>query len=82
MKEAFRNAFFNNVVGDKGSQYFYDIAKSWAVILVASICAIIIAFGYLMLIRFLGGVIIWVSVAFSIAVLVSAGIYSYLYARP
>lgn len=82
MKEAFRDAFFNNVLGDKTTQYFYDIAKSWAVILVASICSVIIAYLYLFMIRFMGGVIIWISVAVSITVLVSAGIYSYMYARP
>jgi choline transporter-like protein 2/4/5 len=82
MKEAFRNAFFNNVVGDKGTQYFYDIGKSWPVILVASICSVIIAYIFLFMIRYMGGVIIWVSVALSIVILVGAGIYSYLYARP
>jgi hypothetical protein len=82
MKDAFRDAFFNNVVGDKGAQYFSDIGKSWGVILVASICSVIIAYGYLFMIRFMGGIIIWISVAVSIIVLVAAGIYSYLYARP
>ena len=82
MKTAFRDAFFANVLGDKSTQYFYDIANSWAVILVASICSVIIAYLYLFMIRYMGGIIIWISVAASIILLVGAGIYSYLYARP
>ena len=82
MKDAFRDAFFNNVLGDATTQYFYDIGRSWAVILVASICSVIIAYLYLFMIRYLGGVIIWISVAVTELVLVAAGLYSYLYARP
>lgn len=82
MKTAFKDAFFNTVMGDKFTQYFYDIYKCWAVILVASICSVIIAYIYLFMIRFMGGVIIWVSFAISLLVLVGAGFYSYFGAMP
>ena len=82
MKDAFRDAFFNNVLGDATTQYFYDIGRSWAVILVASICSVIIAYLYLFMIRYMGGVIIWISVAVTELVLIAAGLYSFLYARP
>lgn len=51
MKKAMRDAFFNTVLGDKGTQYFYDIGECWAVILVASICTVIIAYLYMLLLK-------------------------------
>jgi len=82
MKQAFTDVFFESVLGDEATKYIYDIARSWAVILVASACSIVIAYIYLFMIRLFGGFIIWISVALTIAVLVAAGVYSYLYARP
>jgi hypothetical protein len=82
MKQAFTDVFFKTVLGDEATKYIYDIARSWAVILVSSVCSVVIAYLYLFMIRLFGGLIIWISVALSIAVLVGAGVYSYLYARP
>jgi hypothetical protein len=81
MKEVFKNAFFNNVMSNKLSLYFYDIYKCWLVILVASICSVVIAYLYLFAIRFMGGMIIWVSFFVTLAALISAGFYSFFYAR-
>lgn len=82
MKKAFSDAFFNSVLGNQATTYFYDIYKSWAVILVASLLAVIVAYMYLFLIRYLGGVIIWLSFAVSFLVILGAGFYSYFWARP
>lgn len=81
LKDAFREAFFSSVVGNKGTQYFYDIYASWAVILVASICSILIAYLYLFVLRALGGVIIWITIALTFVILLAAGFYSYFVAK-
>lgn len=81
MKQVFQNAFFNNVLGNKLSVYFYDIYKCWLVILVASILSVVLAYLYLFLIRLMGGLIIWVSFGVTLAALISAGFYSFFYAR-
>lgn len=81
MKDAFREAFFSSVVGNKGTQYFYDIYKSWAVILVASIVSILIAYAYLFVLRAIGGIIIWASIILTFIILIAAGFYSYFYAK-
>lgn len=60
----------------------YDIYKSWPVILVASVVAVIIAYMYLFLIRYLGGVMLWISFAFSLILFISAGFYTWFWARP
>lgn len=81
MKDAFREAFYTSVVGNKGTQYFYDIYKSWAVILVASIVSILIAYVYLFIMRKLGGMIIYLSILFSLILMLGGGFYSYFYAK-
>jgi len=81
MKDAFREAFFSSVVGNKGTQYFYDIYKSWAVILVASIVSILIAYAYLFVLRAIGGIIIWASIILTFIILIAGGFYSYFYAK-
>jgi len=81
MKDAFKDAFFNSVVGNKMTTYFYDIYKSWAVLLVASFVSVIIAYLYLFVVRKVGGHIIWCSIAISFITLTGAGLYGYFYAR-
>jgi choline transporter-like protein 2/4/5 len=81
LKSSFKDAFFKSVVGDKGTTYFYDIYKSWAVILVASIVAVIIAYIYLIILRYMGGWIIYISIGLTFVVLSAAGLYSYFIAR-
>jgi hypothetical protein len=81
MVEVFKDAFYENVMGNGGAEIFYDIQTCWAVILVASICTFILAYIYLFLIKLLGGIIIWVSLACSLLLFIGAGFYSYFPAR-
>lgn len=81
MKEVFREAFYENVMGNGGAQIFYDIQKCWAVILVATICTFLIAYAYLFLIKLFGGIILWISFGASLLLFIGAGLYSYFPAR-
>jgi hypothetical protein len=76
-----RDAFFNSVLGDKGTQYFYDIGTTWAVLLVASICTVVIAYLYMLLLKQLAGLMIYISIGVTEILLVVGGFYSYFYAR-
>lgn len=82
VKDAFKEAFFANVLGDQGTQYMYDIGKSWVVLLVSCFIAVAISYIYLALIRCFGGIMIWVAFVLSLLILVAGGIYTYFYARP
>jgi hypothetical protein len=44
--------------------------------------ACIFGYCYLLIIRFIGGVIIWATLAVSIIILASSGFYTYFHARP
>jgi hypothetical protein len=79
---AFKKAFFESSYGAATAQYFYDIAKSWQVILISAFVACIFGYCYLLIIRFIGGVIIWATLAVSIIILASSGFYTYFHARP
>lgn len=82
VKNAFKEAFFANVLGDNGTQYVYDLGKSWVVLLVSCFIAVAISYIYLALIRCFGGLMIWVAFAISLLILIVAGLYTYFYARP
>jgi len=79
---AFKKAFFESAYGSKSSQYFYDIGKTWHVILVSAIVACIFGYIYLIVLRFIGGIIIWFSLAISLSILAASGFYTYFHARP
>jgi hypothetical protein len=76
-----KDAFFKSVYGNINSQYFYDIGRSWAVILVASFAAILVGYLYLIVLRYLGGNLVWISFFLTVCTLIGAGFYSYFYAR-
>ncbi len=58
----FKRLFDDTVMGDKLTSYIADIAYSWRLIAICSATAVILAYLYLILIRFLGGVIIWLTI--------------------
>lgn len=78
---AFQRAFFSSSYGAASAQYFYDIARSWPVILVAALVAMILGYLYLFLLRLMGGALIWVSFVSTFLILFGAGFYTYFYAR-
>ena len=81
MKEIFRDAFYEHIMAEGGSQIFYDVQKCWAVILVGTLCAIVISYVYLFIIKYLGGIIVWVSLFGSVILFAGAGWYSFVPAR-
>lgn len=58
----FKRLFDDSVMSDKLTSYVADIAYSWKVILAGSLTAIILGYLYLLIIRCVGGVIIWLSI--------------------
>jgi len=81
MYVAFKEAFYESALGNKGTAYFYDIYKCWAVLLIGSLITCIFAYLYLFVVRWVGGIIIWASIILTFVVLICAGCYSYFYAR-
>jgi len=78
---AFKDAFFNSVLGNKGSAYFYDIAATWQVLLVGGFATILIAYLYLFLIRWTAGIIVYAAIVVSELLLLAGFFYSYYSAR-
>ena len=75
-------SFFGASYGTSSSQYFYDIGRSWAVILISTIIAVAVSYLYLVLIKYLGGILIWLSIALTASIFFAGGFYSFFYARP
>lgn len=75
--EAFKTAFYESASGQKAAIYAYDIASSWRVIAISAVVAIIIAYAYLFLIKAVGGIIIYVSIAIIILSLTLGGGYMF-----
>lgn len=49
--------------------------------MVSAVVAMVLGYLYLFLLRLLGGVIIWISIAATFLLLFGAGFYTYFYAR-
>ena len=60
--KTFKKLFNDTVMEDKVTSYLADIANSWQVILISSITAILLGYIYLILIRWMGAFIIWLSI--------------------
>ncbi len=60
-------------MNDKFTSYIYDIVNAWKVLLVCAATSILLGYLYLLLIRLLGAVIIWISIlALEISLIVAA----------
>jgi hypothetical protein len=79
--DAFKTAFFSNSYGATSALYFYDIARGWPVILVAVLFSVLLGYSYLVILKYLGGVMIWISLGLTVAILFSSGFYTYYFAR-
>ena len=75
--KTFKKLFNDTVLEDKVTSYLADIANSWQVILVASITSILLGYIYLILIRWLGAFIIWLSIILLQLSLIGGGVYMY-----
>jgi uncharacterized membrane protein YagU involved in acid resistance len=80
--EAFKKGFFESVYGAESARYVNDVIKSWPIILGAAILAVVFGYIYLFVIQYVGGLIIWGSLAATLVIMISAGLYSYFVARP
>jgi hypothetical protein len=67
-------------MGDDYAGFFYDIYRSWWVILTCCLVAIVIAFGYLYFVKVMGGYLLWFSFIATIIILTVMGSSSYGYA--
>ena len=74
-------SFFGASYGTSSSQYFYDVGKSWPVILISVLLAVIISYLYLVVVRVLGGVLIWLSIALTASIFFTGGFYTFFYAK-
>ena len=75
--KTFKKLFNDTVMSDKVTSYIADIGRSWQVILVASITAILLGYIYLLLIRCMGALIIWLSIVLLELSLIGGGVYMY-----
>ena len=78
--KTFKRLFEDTVMQDKGTQYIADIAYSWKVILICSFTCIVLGYLYLLLIRLIGGLIVWLSIILIQISLIAGGVYVYLQA--
>ena len=75
--KTFKKLFNDTVMSDKVTSYLADIANSWQVILIASITSILLGYIYLLLIRCMGALIIWLSIILLELSLIGGGVYMY-----
>jgi len=64
-------------MNDKMTSYIADIANAWKVILACSGTAIILGYTYLLLIRCIGALIVWLSIVLIQLSLIGGGYYVY-----
>lgn len=76
--KTFKKLFNDTVMNDKLTSYIADISYSWACILVCSFTAIVLGYLYLILIRYIGALIIWLSIALLQLSLIGGGVYMYM----
>ena len=75
--ETFKRLFNETILADKMTAYLADIAYSWKVIAVCSGTSIILGYLYLLIIRLIGALIVWLSIFLIQAALIAGGAYTY-----
>ena len=78
--ETFEKLFEETVMNDKLTSYIYDIATAWKVIAICSGTAIVLGYLYLLLIRCMGAIIVWLSIILLQLSLIAGGAYVYMQA--
>jgi hypothetical protein len=64
-------------MNDKITQYIADISYSWKVIAISSATAIVLGYLYLLVIRCMGAIIVWLSIILLQVSIIAAGAYVY-----
>lgn len=80
MENAFKSAFFNQLLGNKWATYAFDIYKSWWIILVSVVVAWIFATVFLYAIKKFGGIMLWVSFLCTGIIFFVLGFYAFFFA--
>ena len=75
--EKFKEMFEDIVMNDKLTSYLADIAYAWKTILTCSVTAIVLGYIYMLLIKCMGGLIVWLSIILILVSLWAGGYYMY-----
>lgn len=75
--ETFTKLFQDTVMGDKLTSYIADIAYTWKVIAICTLTCILLAYLYLLLIKYIGGILVWLSILLIQLSLIGGGVYVY-----
>ena len=75
--QTFKKTFQDTIQDDKITAWVADIAFSWAVILIGSLTAILFGYLYLIIIKCIGGIIIWFTIAALLLFILLSGVYVY-----
>ena len=76
--KTFKKLFQDTIMADKLTSYIADVAYSWKVIIVCSVTAVALGYIYLLLIRCMGALIIWLSIVLLQVSLIGGGAYMYM----
>lgn len=74
---AFKDAFLESAVGAKTVQWAADIARAWKIFAIGAAGTFVLGYLYLFVIRCIGGIIIYFSLAIILIALGAAGGYSF-----
>ena len=75
--ETFKRLFNETILADKMTAYLADIAYSWKIIAICSGTSIVLGYLYLLIIRCIGALIVWLSIFLIQAALIAGGAYTY-----
>lgn len=60
--KTFKELFDDTVMSDKLTSWLADIANSWLIVLLGAVLAMVLGYIYLLLIRCMGWMIVWLSI--------------------
>lgn len=75
--ETFDKLFEETVMNDKITSYIYDIVNAWQVLAICAGTSIVLGYLYLLLIRCMGAIIVWLSIILLQLALIAGGAYVY-----
>jgi len=76
--ELFGDMFDEIIMEDKVTQYFADVVYSWKVLAICSGTAIVLGYFYLILIRLIGAILVWMTIFLLQASLLAGGYYVWM----
>ncbi len=75
--KTFEKLFEETVMNDKVTSYIYDIVNAWQVLAICAGTSIVLGYLYLLLIRCMGAIIVWLSIILLQLALLAGGAYVY-----